>query len=133
MADLKKIVEELYTHSAVGDFDAAEKLLTDDFKVEEASSLPFGGVYSGKGALRELFPAVMGALGVAGMERGEVMVGENSVSNKVTLSFANPETQPVEIMEVFIFKGDKVCEIRPYFYNSDVAVSACEAFKTSQA
>ncbi len=132
MADLKETVEQLYAHSAVGDFEAAATLLTDDFQVEMPSSLPFAGLYTGRMALSDLFPKVMGALGVTGMERGEVMVGDNSVSNKITMSFANPDTKPVEMLEVFLFSGNKICEIRPYYYDTDVALAACEALKSSQ-
>ena len=132
MADLKAIVEELYGHSMVGDFESAEAFLTDDFQIKEPSTLPFAGLYSGKSALRELFPIVMSALGVNNMERGEVMVGKKSVSNKVTMTFADPDTAPVEMMEVFIFRGNKVCEIRPYYFDTNVVLAARDAFKASQ-
>ena len=114
MADLKAIVEAMYNASAVGDFEKVESFLTDDFRVEEAELLPFAGLYTGKQCLRELFPIVMETMGVVGMERGEMLVGKNSVANKVTLLLADENLEPVEMMEVTLFKGDKVCEIRPY-------------------
>lgn len=127
MADLKAIVEAIYGASAVGDFETVESHLTDDFRVEEADLLPFAGVYKGRQCLRELFPIVMGAMGVTGMERGEMLLGDQSVANKVTLTFANPDVEPVELMEVLLFVGDKVREIRPYYFNPNQVIAACEA------
>ena len=127
MADLSAIVDELYEASAAGDFDKVEAYLTDDFLVEEASSLPFAGKYTGKSALRELFPVMMETLGVTGLNRECVMVGERSVSAVVTLNVG--EEEPIEMLEVFHFKGDKVCEIRPYYFDINKVNAAVKAAK----
>lgn len=127
MADLKAIVEAIYSASAIGDFETVESHLTEDFRVEEADLLPFSGVYQGRQCLRELFPIVMGAMGVTGMERGEMLVGEHSVANKVSLTFDNPDVKPVELMEVLIFDGDKCREIRPYYFDPNQVIAACDA------
>lgn len=127
MTDLKAIVEAMYNASAIGDFEKVESFLTDDFRVEESELLPFAGTYTGKQCLRELFPIVMETMGVVGMERGDMLVGKNSVANKVTLLLADDNLEPVEMMEVSLFKGDKVCEIRPYYFNPNQVIRACEA------
>ena len=127
MTDLKAIVEAMYNASAVGDFEKVESFLTDDFRVEEAELLPFAGLYTGKQCLRKLFPIVMETMGVVGMERGEMLVGTNSVANKVTLLLSDDNLEPIEMMEVTLFKGNKVCEIRPYYFNPKQAIRACEA------
>ena len=127
MTDLSAIVDELYEASAAGDFDRVEGYLTDDFFVEEASSLPFAGKYIGKSALRELFPVMMKTLGVTGLSRESVMVGDHSVSAVVTLEVG--EQEPVEMLEVFHFRGDKVCEIRPYYFDVNKVAAAAKASK----
>lgn len=129
MADLQAIVDAVYAASAVGDFDTVESHLTDDFVVEEADSLPFAGIYKGKSALRDLFPVVMGMMGVTGLERACNMVGETAVSSVVRLKFEKADD--VEMLEVFHFKGDKICEIRPYYFDVNKVKAACEAHKAA--
>jgi hypothetical protein len=45
--EILKLVDDLYAATGVGDFDAAEELLTDDFFITEADSLPFSGDIKG--------------------------------------------------------------------------------------
>ncbi len=127
MTELEDIVDAIYGAAAIGDYDAMEAYLTDDFRVEMSPALPFGGLYQGRGALRELFPAVMGALGVTNIDRSEYMTSSDSVSYKAIMSVGAPNIEPLEMLEVFHFQGNKVREIRAYYFNSDHVVSACEA------
>lgn len=127
MSELVGVVDAIYLAAAIGDYDAMEAYLTDDFRVEMSPALPFAGVFEGKGALRELFPSVMGALGVTNIERGEYMVSSDSVSYKAIMSVSAPEVEPLEMLEVFRFRGNNVCEIRAYYFNPHHVVSACEA------
>lgn len=127
MSELVGVVDAIYLAAAIGDYDAMEAYLTDDFRVEMSPALPFAGVFEGKGALRELFPAVMRALGVTNIERGEYMVSSDSVSYKAIMSVSAPEVEPLEMLEVFRFRGNNVCEIRAYYFNPHHVVSACEA------
>lgn len=127
MPKLVDLVDAIYGAAATGDFDTIETYLTDDFRVEMSPALPFAGVYEGKTALQELFPAVMGALGVTNIERGEYMVSSDSVSYKAIMSVSAPDIEPLEMLEVFRFRGDKLCEIRAYYYNPHHVVSACDA------
>jgi len=53
------VLDTVYARMRSGDWDGVKDLLTDDFKVLEPESLPFGGVWEGKDALQRLFPAVM--------------------------------------------------------------------------
>lgn len=127
MSKLSDIVDTIYGAAATGDFDSVETHLTDDFRVEMSPALPYGGLYEGKSALRELFPAVMGALGVTNINRGEYMTSSDSVSYKAFMSVGAPNIDPLEILEVFHFRGDKVYEIRAYYFNPQHAAVACEA------
>lgn len=127
MPILVDIVDAIYAAAATGDYDAMETYLTDDFRVEMSPALPFAGLYEGKTALRKLFPDVMGALGVTNIDRGEYMVSSDSVSYKAIMSVSAPDVDPLEMLEVFSFRDDKVCEIRAYYYNPQHVVRACEA------
>ena len=42
--EILKLVDDLYAATGVGDFDTAAEMLTDDFFITEADSLPMAGV-----------------------------------------------------------------------------------------
>lgn len=121
------LVDALYAATGVGDFDAAANMLTDDFIVSEADSLPMMGVYKGRNALRELYSKVMGMMDVAGLERGETATGSDFAVCRVTFQFQDPALQPAELLELFRFRDGKVCEIKPYYFDPAPIVAACKA------
>jgi ketosteroid isomerase-like protein len=125
--EMLQIVDNLYAATGVGDFDAAEAMLTDDFFITEADGLPMAGVYKGRTALRDLFTQVMGMMDVAGLDRGETMTGENFAVCQVSFQFQDSSLAPGELLELFRFRGDKVCEIRPYYFDPATIVAACAA------
>lgn len=122
--DLAALVNKFYEASAVGDFEATRAMMTDDFKITEAEDLPFGGVYAGKGALEELFAKVMGMMNIAELKHSHMMVGEESVCCMVTLVPASGG-DPISLMELFLFEGDKVSEIRPFYFNTEQVKQNC--------
>ena len=50
----------MYEHAAKGEWDAVETYMADDFVIHEPASLPYGGEWRGRNALRRLFESVMG-------------------------------------------------------------------------
>jgi ketosteroid isomerase-like protein len=122
-----KTVDELYAACAVGDFDAAEKMLTDDFFVTEADTLPMAGVYRGKTALRDLFTKVMGMMDVAALNRVETTTGIDHAVTILSFEFADPALAPAHLCELFRFRDGKVCEILPYYFDPSPIVAACAA------
>jgi hypothetical protein len=125
--EISTLVDKLYTATGVGDFDLAETMLADDLVITEADTLPMGGVYRGKTALRELFIKVMGLMDVAGLERGPTMTGGDQAVSVVKFVFQDPNLAPAELCEWFRFHDGKVCEIKPYYYDPAQVVAACEA------
>ena len=118
------IVAELYASTGAGDFDTAESLLTDDFFIIEAEGLPMAGEYRGKTALRGLYAHVFGTLKVADLEPEGMSVGGDYVVNLISFRFENPVLASAQLAEVFRFRGDKVCEIRPYYFDPKPIVDA---------
>jgi ketosteroid isomerase-like protein len=125
--EMVAFVDKLYAVSDVGDFDAAEAMMTDDFFIEEADSLPMAGRYAGKTALRELYTRVMGMMDVAGLERSFICTADDEAVCHVTFRFADPSLKPAELLELFRFRDGKVCEIRPYYFDPAPIVAACAA------
>lgn len=118
------IVNTLYASTGAGDFDTAEMLLTDDFFIIEAEGLPMAGEYRGKTALRGLYAHVFGTLKVADLEPEGMSVGGDYVVNLISFRFENPDLASAQLAEVFRFRGDKVCEIRPYYFDPKPIVDA---------
>ncbi len=129
--DMLKFVDDLYTATSVGDFDKASAMLTDDFFITEADSLPMAGVYRGKNALKDLFIEVMGMMDVAGLARGETTTSADTAVCHVTFQFVDPKLTPAELLELFRFRDGKICEIRPYYFDPST-IHAAVAAKASQ-
>lgn len=111
----RAIVEALYAATGRGDWAAAEAYLTPDFFITEADGLPFSGTYRGIGALRELYEKVLPMLAVEALEVTETTCGGD---HAVTLlEFVLPGGARARIAEMFRFDGDRVCEIRPYYFD----------------
>jgi hypothetical protein len=125
--DMLQIIDDLYAATGSGNFEKAADMLTDDFFVSEADSLPMAGIYRGKDALKDLYLNVMGLMDVAGLERGEVTTGGDYAICPVTFKFADPALAPAELLELFRFRGRLVCEIKPYYFDPAPIVAACDA------
>ena len=113
----RQIVEALYAASAVSDWATVESHLTDDFFVTESDATPMAGRYDGRGALRALYEKVFGLLDVAGLEVIDMAVGDNNVVCLLNMVLAGDPPVKLPIAEVFRMRGDKVCEIRPHYFD----------------
>lgn len=126
-AEKLAVIEGLYAASGAGDFAKAEEYFTDDFFITEADSLPYAGVYRGKGALRELFTKVMSMMDVERLDIVQHTVGGDYGITILSMIFADKSLAPAPLLELYRFRGDKVCEIRPYYFEPQMIVAACKA------
>lgn len=110
-------INALYDATGRADWATAARELTEDFFITEADGLPFAGVYSGKTALQTLYQKVMAMMDVAALDIVETTVGETHAVTLVDFVFAAPEGQRARVAEMFRFRGDKICEIRPYYFD----------------
>lgn len=124
---MEQTVDQLYAATGAGDWDGAEALLTEDFHIVEAGTLPMAGTYRGKHALRELFTNMMGMMDVAGFDRVQTTVGGDYAVTILSFRFADPALQPAELCERFRFRDGKVCEIKPYYFDPNTIVAAYDA------
>jgi len=132
-AHIIDLVRQLYARTQAGDWTAAEAQLTDDFVAIEADHLPFAGTYSGKAGLRALFEKVMGMADVSDMQIHDITVGEEHAVALLDLVFASPEGARARIAEMFRFRGDQVCELRPYYFDPAPVVAAVAAKREARA
>lgn len=124
----RTIIEKLYAATGVGDFDTAETYLTDDFFVTEAEGLPYAGIYKGKTALRELYSKVMSMMDVAALQITAHCTSDGDYAcTLLQFSFADTALAPAPLAEMFRFRDDRICEIKPYYFDPAPIVAACAA------
>ncbi len=118
---MTEIVEALYAATGVGDWDTAESHFTDDFRIVECDSLPYGGLYTGKRAMRDLFADVMAFWADPALELEGVAAGGGYAYGIVKLTVTSRNTgkrQLIEIAERFEFRDDLVCEVKPFYFDT---------------
>jgi len=122
-----EILGTVYERMGAGDWDGVMELLSDDFKVLEPESLPYGGVWEGKDAFQRLYPAVMGNFEdpmpvikevIGGKEWAAVIVDFTVTSKKTGRRF----TQTVS--EVGRVENGKLAEMQIHYF--DTAALAAE-------
>ena len=109
------ILRRHYALNGADDHAAARELLTDDFVITIPSFMPFGGTYRGKDAFLELIPLVRRAAKVEGLTFVATTVGGDHAVEIVEFALAGHEGTPPQVAELIRFRGDKICEIRPYY------------------
>ncbi len=112
-----ELVKKHYALNAAGDRAAAEELLTDDFFIEIPPYMPFAGVYRGKGAFRELIPIVVESASVTDMKFVATTVGDGYAVEIVEFTLAGHDGPPAQVAEVISFRGNQICEIRPFYFD----------------
>jgi SnoaL-like domain len=122
-----QLVDDLYAATGVGDFDKAEELLTDDFFITEADTLPFAGVYKGRTALRELYAKVMGMMDVSALNRVQTTTGGDFAVTILSFEFVDHALAPAHLCELFRFCDGMICEIRPYYFDPAPIIAACQS------
>ncbi|MFL6605837.1 MAG: nuclear transport factor 2 family protein [Steroidobacteraceae bacterium] len=123
-----KTVEALYAATGQGDWSTAESMLTEDFFVTEAGTTPFAGVYRGRKALHDLFKEVM-ATGVTGLDIQQSTAGGDTVVVLLELVLGGPPEVRVPLAEVFRLRDGKVCEIKPYYFDTRPLCAAVAAHR----
>ncbi|WP_242128929.1 nuclear transport factor 2 family protein [Sphingobium sp. Sx8-8] len=120
-AAIKAMVERIYQLTGTGQWDAVEAMLTDDFAIREADSLPYAGTYGGKDALQKLYMKVFAYWEDASLETGDICVGEDHaiVLVKVTATSRHSgERLEMPLTEVFHIRGDRFSGITPYYFDT---------------
>lgn len=120
-AAIKSRVENLYALTAQGRWDEVEAQLTDDFRIVEADSLPFAGDYCGKGALRELYTIVFGFWADPALDISDIAISQDHAVVLLTIRATSRDTgqrMAMPLCEVFHLRGDMICGITPYYFDT---------------
>lgn len=109
----------LYEAAGRGDWAAAEVELHDDLVIHEAASLPYGGTYHGKGALKQLVGIVGSHWPNASFERTGMAAGSGRVVVFFRIAFdARDGRRSHEIVEVNEFKDGRIATIKPFYWDT---------------
>jgi len=96
------------------------------------SHMPMAGTYYGMEGFQDLFTKVMGMCDIAGLDRVETTAGKDHAVAILSFRFTDPALAPAELCEMFRFRGDKCCEIKPFYYDAATFWAAVNA-KTGSA
>ena len=116
--DLINLVNIFFEYARQGNFVELEAMMTDDIVIIESDSLPFAGRYTGKKALQNLYTKIMPMLKISEVKQSNLMLGESSVCCEVELHPTGSD-EVIELMEMYVFRGDKLCMIKPFYFNHD--------------
>jgi ketosteroid isomerase-like protein len=119
----RQTVLALYKATGKGDWMKAASLMTENILIREAPTLPFAGEYRGVAAMRELFAKVR-STGVIGIDMRQVTAGAQWVVVLLDLLYAGDPPVRAPLAEAFRLEDGKVCEIVPYYFDSQVVVAA---------
>ena len=128
-----KFIEKMFAATGSGDWQAAEEMVTSDFQVVEAPSLPFGGVFRGIKGLQELYGLVMSSVGVAGLDIQQITAGGDRAVVLLDLMIEGNPPVRVPLAETFRFRDGKVCEIKPYYFDARQVTDAAARKKAANS
>jgi ketosteroid isomerase-like protein len=118
-ADNRAAVERIYVAAARGDWAAAEAELHPDLVIHEAESLPYGGSWHGREALKQLYGRVLATWQNAGFELEGFAAGDGRVVAFITMSHDTPEgRRSHRIVEVSLMRDGKVAEMWPVYWDT---------------
>ena len=122
------ILTALYDRAHLGDWDAVEAYLSDDLVIHEAPSLPFGGEYRGRRALRDLYATVMAYWDSPAVDIYSIVGDDTHVVALMHFTMTSKQsghTFTQQMAEVSTVKDGLVTDMRIHYY--DTAQVAHEA------
>lgn len=105
------------------DWDTYRANIHPDFRVVETESLPYAGIFPGIEGFLELIGQVFELYSEFEATPSTITSGENHVMVKVDIKMTgrkSNKTINTQLIEVFKFEGDKLIEIRPFYFDTDL-------------
>ena len=119
------LVEKLYALSGAGDWAAVAEYMSDELVIVEAASLPYGGAYTGRNALRDLYEKVMAYWEDPSVDMHAITAGQDYGVGILTLNVTSRRTGrrlALDIAEMFRFREGKLVEIKPHYFDTNLIV-----------
>ena len=113
------ILEKFLELGRSRDMAALEAMITEDIRIQQAPSLPFGGVYVGWAGYLDVTEKLFGKLRKVHLELIETWDGpQSSLIAHFMLNAVSKRTREaicMPLLEVWEFEGDKVTAITPFY------------------
>jgi len=128
-ADAKRpvdVVKAMYAAASAGDMAGVTGSYAPDIVIEEAASLPFGGVYRGLEGFSAFLQAFTGCwehftnADLQILDAGETVVGMSRLQAR---SKSGVEVD-VPLAEFFRVRDGKIVELRPFYFDGDAIIQA---------
>ena len=122
---------KMYEIAGAGDWTTAATLITPDFFVTEATTVPFAGRYEGIEGYRRLFTTLTSVINVTGFDLHQMTAGGDWVV--VLLDIVAQDERgaplPIPLAESLRFRDGLCCEIKPYYFDPALVHRAVAAKK----
>ena len=116
------ILEKFLELGRSRDMAALEVMITEDIRIQQAPSLPFGGVYVGWAGYLDVTEQLFGKMRKVHLELIETWDGpQSSLIAHFMLNAVSKRTQEaicMPLLEKWEFKDDKVAAITPFYYDT---------------
>ena len=101
-----------------------EKMFTEDIRIQQAPSLPFGGVYIGWAGYLDVTEKLFGKMRKVHLKLLDTWDGpECSLIAHFMLNAISKRTQEeisMRLLEIWEFKDDKVSAITPFYHDTNL-------------
>ena len=116
------ILEKFLELGRSRDMAALEAMVTEDIRIQQAPSLPFGGVYIGWAGYLDVTEKLFGKMRKVHLELIDAWDGPQcSLVAHFMLSAISKRTQQdisMPLLEIWEFKNDKVSAITPFYHDT---------------
>ena len=113
------ILEKFLELGRSRELTALEAMVTEDLRIEQAQSLPFGGVYLGWAGYLDVTQKLFGNMRKVHLELIDTWDGQQrSLVAHFMLNAISKRTQEkisMPLLEIWEFEGDKVSAITPFY------------------
>lgn len=118
----RQAIDIYYAAMTKGDFKAAESVLSDEFVLYEADSMPYAGEYKGQSGFRSFLKKFGDAWKEASFTDAKITSSTSGDFFMVTGRFAAKTHQDkvvsMPIAETVTVRGGKFIEMRPFYYDT---------------
>jgi ketosteroid isomerase-like protein len=128
--EIEARVRRFYALAAEARWDELGELVTDDFTVVEAESLPYGGVWRGIDGHRRMMEQLYATWEITAFEIEGVAVGETHATTLMTMAATarrSGQALVMRICEVLQMEGGRIRSITPHYFDTAAIVAATAA------
>lgn len=116
-----QLIKQFYEYLAIGNRQGAYSLLTDDFVLKQASSLPYGGEYIGVNGLNSFFQKFSAFWQDFKTVKTEYYFCDSKVfaiSNIQGIISTTNKVIETEMIQAYEIKGDKIISAQPFYFDT---------------